>query len=679
MAETIQVSLFESGHLGAGDSRKIRDFRYHRVHGSVDMRWPGQMRLGLALQVVNTVNHDLTPVFAAEWIIPGNSPAVYYLVGRQIRRLQGGTAGEVGTNALGSTNVTGGMLDDDGSGVPYLYACFGGTSSDNPIRRMDSSENVTTGDLVADLFLSLNGKAYRSVAPSSENINSQVSVIPYGSDRFVAANWGTPQTVGFAGTNINRLAAIRQAPVAIKPEGIFAYSEELDRWINFTPAWEAFPHPDNGRGSFSLGDRLVVTMGDGGAVIFDGRSAIPFDPMSLNSTPNLHTTRGDLETVGTLHHWLVGITPSASKLIKAGTDLDLYTEISSNVTTGSDAVSDANDGSNIAIDGVGVSPDAIWVGAPYPFTAVYYEGVDNTTSRTLTLAVGQSDGSYVTVTHRDFSTLAGAPLGQTGSLILTEDPVAVRNWEQTTVASVTQYWLRIQTDGAFSSGTTWVHCFIQPWYPSVDDTNFPLDGLDRSGCFPHVLFALMPEDEPIWHDAVSLPQPDSIGAVIFANIGGDLLNHPRNLYLIGRYKIWRLQVSPGDLPDTQGHPFLHNVGLVEGAAGVPVPEKLCRLVSVKINGQQFDPAVLGRFYYTWDYGKPWTRAGPTVAHVPASMRIDNSGKGYLFRWAFGWQQPAETSRLTQPVVTSIVAEFEPLDDPLDSIQERALQNDPPRF
>ena len=199
--ESVQVSLFESGHLGAGDSRKIRDFRYHRIHGSVDLRWPGQMRLGLAVETIATPQHDLTPVFATEWTPSGSTPTVYYLVGKTVQRIRNGSVIAIGGASpnVFSSNATGGMFDDDGNGVPYLYVCFGGKSTDNSISRMDVNETVTTAtSLVADLLLTLNGKAYRTLTPSGGNANCQVSVVPYGSDRFEAANWGTPQTVGFA-------------------------------------------------------------------------------------------------------------------------------------------------------------------------------------------------------------------------------------------------------------------------------------------------------------------------------------------------------------------------------------------------------------------------------------------------------------------------------------------------
>jgi hypothetical protein len=132
-----------------------------------------------------------------------------------------------------------------------------------------------------------------------------------------------------------------------------------------------------------------------------------------------------------------------------------------------------------------------------------------------------------------------------------------------------------------------------------------------------------------------------------------------------------------DHPGTEAAPFINDVGLIESASMIPVPGKLCRLVGVRINGQEADPALLARFYYTWDYGKPWSHAG-TIQRFPAEFEVNQSQRGYRFRWAWGWSQSATAALLTQPALTEIEADFEILPDKLDVIQERALAT-PPRF
>ena len=119
--------------------------------------------------------------------------------------------------------------------------------------------------------------------------------------------------------------------------------------------------------------------------------------------------------------------------------------------------------------------------------------------------------------------------------------------------------------------------------------------------------------------------------------------------------------------------------LIEGQSVLPAPGKIVRLREIRIVGQEFDPNIPGRFYYTWDWGKPWSR-GIVVNQTPAVASIRDDQRGYRFRWCWGWTDAtAAAGRTSQPAVTGIEADFEVLEDAaLDSIQERSVQT-LPRF
>lgn len=686
--ESVTVKLFSSFHEGFGDADQITGDagqappintpqRYNRGHGSIDPRWPGQIRHGLGIKRT-AVNHDLTPVFAQEWTdTNGIYPAIFYLVGQKIMKIRFGTPTEVGTNALGS-NATDGMFDDDGSGIPYLYASFSGVSSGAKIRRMNRAQTVTTSaDVYAHLLLSLNGKAYRSITPTSGTANCQVSVCPYGRDRFVVANWLAGVTVGFAGTSINVLTAVRNAPVAIKPEGIFAYNATLDQWIDYTPSWWRFMHLDNGKGAFFIGDSLVIPMGDGGAVVFDGNNVRPFDPGGLGSSPNVHTTKTKFTTMAALRHWIAGATAAPAKYISAGNSLRMFVD-NSGFTDESADVRDLD----LTTEATLPTTPTIYIGWTRPFTAFRFDtGLANTVARTMTVAVGQSNGTYASVSVVDFTSLAGAPLGQSGSIVMLEDPIGAKAWAKTTVNSVELYWVKITFSGAITNATSWLTCQIQPWYPSIDYDLFPLDGLDKSGCFPHILMGRGNQsgESSRWHDVVSLPRPDEIGEIVFGDIGGSGLNKGRGLIAIGRFNVWHIYTADDDRPGTEPAPILNDVSLVEAASIVPAPGKLARLTRLRVNGHEADPALKLLFYYTWDAGKKWSK-WPKELSFPSDVSLPEaeSSKGYRFRWAIGWQQSAVAERLSQPCVTDIEADFTIVPGPLDQTQERALQS-PPRI
>jgi hypothetical protein len=624
----------------------------------------------MKLEAVASVNHNSPPIFAIQWTdTNGIYPAVFYVVDDKIMKVMFGQVSQAA--ALGNS-ATGAMFDDDGSGVPYLYASFGGDAGSPKIKRMNVAGTVTTStDVVAGLLLSLNGKAYRTIKPAGGTATCQVSVCPYGRDRFVAANWSAGTTVGFAGTDINVLTAVRNAVVAIKPEGIFAYNQTIDQWVNYTPAWRSFFHLRNGIGAFFLGDVLVVPMGDGGAVLFDGSTVRPFDPGSLMASPNRHTTSSNFTTIGAMRHWIIGSTQGPSgvtitpKMLSSPDLKFLYTTDGVSFTDASSAVNDFN-----LTTGTTLPSNAglkIYLGWKYPFLAFHFAtSSNNTNAVSMTIKIGTSSG-FVTVGaknvgFRDFTELNNATLGQTANVTLMTDPLAL-GWTKTTVNGISAYWMELSFSGALSANTTWLTCAILPYESSIDPTNFPLDGLDKAGVYPHLLYGRAIDNEPVWHDMVSFPEPDEVGAIVFSDTGGSNINRTRNLFITGRFKVWRLSTPADDRPGTEPNPWLHSHGLVESTAFEPVPGRTVRLKEVRINGYGSTRDIRMYFYYQFNE-REWSRFGSAITRFPETLQEGAPGYmtvGNRFRWAIGFKRdnPNEQSPGT-PVITSIEADFEVL-------------------
>jgi len=685
--QLIVTPLIESAHNGFGAAEKIDEFKYNRVYGSIDARWPGQIRAGFPFQEteITTGTGFEVPVFAATWENSSGVEFLLYLGRSSVRRLVG-TGGDVSYAAYAGTSVspTGGMLDDDGSGVPYLYIAFGGRSTDFLMQRMNRAATVTEAvDVRAQKLLSLNARAYRSVTPTGGTANCAVSSIGRGSDRTTAANWGQALVVGFAGNEINNLASVRQSPIALKPEGIFAYSEGLDRWINMTPAWEKFPHPDNGIAYANYQDELAVALGDGGVVLFDGYRVRPIDPLPMGaSSPNEHTTRGPIRAMGATRNWLIAATDSASKRSMSPDETLFY----DNDGVFSDISANLRDADYFTTSAITITAaDVLYVGAARPFTAVHFAGTAfNNNTVTMTGAVSQSDGTFATLNTVDLTSAfsssgATAPFGISGAIVMTQDPINALSWARASVNGTTLYWMRLTFSGALDAIT--LHTMkINQWYPPVDTTNFGDDGLDRSGCFPHVLFGRDTEDNFVWHDMGNFTVPDVPGVIIHGISGKSIPPQERNIAIIGRQYHASLSIGLDDRPGVgEMTPRLHPSALIEGSAFEPAPGKACRLVSVRVEGAAFDPDFPGRFYYTWDWGKPWSRLG-VVTQPPAELVSKDTSIGNKFRWAWGWSQSAITARKSVPYIKRIEATFEVLDVPLDRIQEREIPDtSPPRF
>jgi len=686
----VRVPLFRSAHNGYGDSIEVQDFRYNRIHGSVDARWPGQIRAGLRVEKKATT-WDRVPVFATEWTDSnGINPMIYIIVDDEVWGLRFGSLIEAeesaSKNVLSAISTTA-MFHDDGSGIPLIYVGYGtGTDIDSVTRFIPSSGETTTatgGSVKADKLYSLNGRAYRSITPSGGAANCQISTLPIGANPLTSANWGAGQLVGWASTNVNAITAVRHLPIVIKPEGIFMYDENLDRWVNQTRGWTNFIHLDNGKGAFSLGEQAVIPLGDGGAVIFDGFNIKEFDPSGFNSSPNLHTTTSSIDSLGTMKYWIMGATSPKTKESAIGTRITVfhfddtgssYTDLTSNLrgadlTTSVTFTIDEND-------------DFIYIGFPHPFVAVAWDltGVNNNAA-TVTTAIATSGSgdppTFSTISaSSDFTDIGGAPMAQSGRIVLTSDPVAA-GWITGTVNGVTNtYWLRLNWNVALDDITA-VNLRLQPWFPSVDPTNFPLDGLDKSGIYPHIIAGTKDREVNTWHDMFTLDVPDEIGAVLYGNVGGTSVNRSRALLAIGRKRIFTIDVAATDHPGTEIQPFINQYALIEAPSLVPAPGHLARLTHIYINGLATDSSLglLGRFYYTWDDGNPWTHIG-TVSQFPADFEVNQPQKGYRFRWAWGWSQAGNVAQFDQPAVTSLEAEFEVLPDALDSIQSKARKTEP---
>ena len=710
--EIVTVPLFISGHEGYGDANQVeRKYSYNRVYGSIDPRWPGQFRWG------NWMFYDLSsvvdrqpPRFAVAWENASGVPLVYWIEGRKVLYLQTTTDGtEVSSNVLGADNCTSGMFHDAGDGVPYLYASFGGTSSDVDLTRMNRARSVSvaSSELVADLLLSLNGSAYLTQTPSGGSANCVVRKCPAGSDPLTPGNWGPNNYVGFAGTNVNALTSVRQAPVAIKPEGIFAYNESLDRWVNYAPSWTRFPHPDNGKGAFSLGDLLIIPMGNGGAVLFDGYTLTDADPIPQNASPNQHTTSGSFlssvfgtpAALGAMRHWIVGVTKPGSKAV-----LDTSSAVDSSamrffyydnsITTYTDHTlaifdTDPTSAGTMTYDD---TADYMYLKWDYPFCGFTYKagvgGTFNAVALTMTVEI-YNGSSWITQAVTDLTATGTSgspvPLAQDGVVLFTTDPIVTGTWAQTTVNSVSGYWCRIKFSGSLTASVTWNACRLVPWYPSVNASLFATDGLDRGSVFPHLLFGkLEPSKGIVWHDmgTIDLSASDDYTLVHFGqapiNNAGSSPVGDQSLMLFGRQSVAVITQSLQDRPDTDAITPVDQLGLYEGCSLFPAEGKHCRLLRVRVygDGGQNEPSVFdvgAYFFYAWDRGKPWIRCGGKINLFPDELisPSDDEG-GTKFRWSFGFTSvEAVQSFRTVPGVTHIEADFEVTKRKVGEIQERS--------
>ena len=196
----------------------------------------------------------------------------------------------------------------------------------------------------------------------------RVSECPAGNDPQLAASWGNGIEVGTSEWNITGLAAIGNAPVVGKPDGLYYYSETTRRYENVLKHFELLPHPDNGLVTQSVSGGVMYTTYDGGAFLFDGVTVQDVSPKKLwsdlgKTVPSSRITaiadRGDvidmaLQTASQLS----GNFAFAIRLTKAG-----VTTLTSSTQNGA-----FQDG--LLLTGM-TTGDTLDVFSDYPFVGVY--------------------------------------------------------------------------------------------------------------------------------------------------------------------------------------------------------------------------------------------------------------------------------------------------------------------
>ena len=746
--------LFESGHAGYGDGRGVsRQHRYNRVLRGFDNRKPGEAAFSHFISKVGYTGAtnselDFAPVAVIEWrdlngldpatfIIDANFPAdggrVFKLKNGAITRAQNAGA----TDLKGTNVITDAALHDNGSGVPFIYFA---EAQEHDIERFgidQTLDSTVVGDIERDKLASINGYLYGSAdaqgvgQATNHQIWAGITFVFPGVDPMNEANWSPIERVGFASTDIVAIVRVQSVACVIKPEGIFVQSRETTLWENRMPAWERYPHPDNGRGAFTLGAAAVIPVAKGGALIFDGFSIRDFSPFDKLATPNLDTTQQTISCMGMAPTGLLAVTTMNrgvaegtgsryrhgqiqtqminSKLTRAGGGDDngaavLGTRVLKSVDGGAnftDFTTEANDGSIITTINISsldtlANGDFLLVGHPRPFAGVMFYGRGGDTTFNVNTSVMSAHiwngTSWVAITiqdftSRDFGDATGngqASQGKTGLANFTQDPV-VLGWAADTIDNIfsvtedtqSNFWVRYTFSAALEANTHRTAIELLPYRPSVDPTNFPEDGLDRSGVYPHLLWGEPAEEgTAIWHDLgaiiTDITDTDEIGALLYCEVGGAKGNSTNKLCAFGRRNVYMIEDFD---PTNNGWPYVAPSGFEEWGAIRPGGGRVAVLREVRLEFRDADALTNMFFYYRYSQNEQWSKQtfSPRGSHATVNIRDDRGGVD--FQWALGYLM-AEDTVVRQPKVVHCEGDFELLDLPPDVLTQRPIPQIP---
>lgn len=691
MADLPRITIFESLSDGYGNARRSRfdtlPYSYSRAYGNVEPRLSSEVGPGFAVKVIATGNLRDAPLGGREWEDSSGNPIVLYVgnstsAQSNIYKIQAGQA-VIEQACAGTILATAAELHDNGAGIPYYYIGFGGASANKLQYRTREAVLAAAATVYGDKLLSLNGDLYVTFTPPSGTANSAIGKIAAGTNP-VTELQPTPTIVGFAGTHINNVVAdgTGKVPVCLKPEGIFIYDLSIAAWVPVAGWMSYFRHPDNGKRYWCEGNDLIVALGAGGAVRWDGQSLTTFDLIPMDATPDQDTTVQVIAAAGGYGHWgllatqigakrqRTGGTGSTSeahtaKLVDVGktTDGTTYTDYSTEA-------SDGDPTTTIAIGALDTAANNDWlvIGHPLPFNGIYFD-VSTASTTTSTLSVDIWNGTaWVAASWYDLTTsnAGGITLNRPGWILNGDTSPIELGWvphELTVGSAKTRYWARIKVSALLSAGTAVKAIEPLPWRPNITELVGALtsEGADRSGCLPHWLLSRITETgQHVTFDMGSLGVPDEIGIAMYANVGGASQNDDRVILLIGKRTVWGILTPSIEQISQTAWPIL---GYAGGASGglVELPTRdvgtSVRLEDIRIEGAEWDAT--GYLFGRTEDGSPWQQLA-TWSSLPITLPGDMAVRGRYWRFAIGWSlTPAQQRPAGRPRITSITAQPQP--------------------
>ena len=710
--EPLTIPLFDSAHDGYGDGYAIRPNRYNRVLYGFDTRVPGELRFA---DLISTLAYENAitrpPLFCMEWRNAEGAGVERQTTTAFISNTTFGQIlyGVVTNVASSSPAARAACVHDAGDGIAYRYLSYGNGGT---MERQAIDGSVSTSGAGAnfehDKLASISGALYGSSRPTGGTRWTSVQFVPFGSNPFTSGNWSAVTRVGSPQHDINNIIEVRGVPVVLKPEGIFTYNRSLNQWENMLPAWEANPHPDNGRAAVSLGPYAVISMGQGGCLRFDGYTVQDVSPY-LDAVPDIDTTSQKISAMGVYGGEIIAVTsvshgqyggsgskeshvfggglPFNQKALAVGNDTTegvRFWRTTDNEVTFTNGATNAGDESLATVvslnsQDTAANGDYFVIGHRYPWRACIIEfdiGATAVNTAAATLTAEYWNGSaWTSIAIQDytlhFNGTTSATLGQSGTIVLTDNPTdwAARTYGTGgTDTAAGYFYIRFSVSAALSATVSVANVRFIPWRPAIDTTNHAIDGQDRSGVLPHILIG-KPDGEGItWHDMGSLGAVDEIGSIMVGHIGGNLGSHARKIVCFGRRQIYLYHISESNM-----WPFLSARGLYESGAFNPLDGRMVALQEVSVRGRDFDGVGNLIFYYRYDPHERWS-AVSLGARPPCVSRVSSGSRGTAFQWAIGYVMSDTSNPHAQrrPIITGIEATFLALPTPADQTPQRLI-------
>ncbi|MGH7342421.1 MAG: hypothetical protein ACREKH_18190 [Candidatus Rokuibacteriota bacterium] len=558
-------------------------------------------------------------------------------------------------------------LHSNGSTTPHYIVCFG-SSGDIEYRTR------------AGVWATSTGTPAQANGLYSENDNLW-AVLTNG---YQARKWpsGTNPLSGTAGgaipvgdsnyaiTGAGLLA--RSYVVFVKPDGVYVYDVDTNRFENLTPDLRNNPHPDTGLGTFTWAGEVFVPLGWGGMLrVTQSLDVLNASPLPRGARPG-HTTpgRSKVNAMAGDASYLYAVLESFTQ--RLGTEIGLTV-----LTTTDDAIfnnrtsvaTDGNRNTTFALADLSPAPGTIYIGATQRFAAPWFGIIQAINVSGVPLLEYFNGSAWTSAGGIDFTAL----LTRSGP-ILPETRIAA-DWAQTSVNGLTRFWLRAVLP-TVNGTTTIAEVRALPDVVPLDGTNVSTSGYDEAGLTTHILRGYPQGGEMVWDDIISdggqTGRADRSMGLLFSRLFSE--GQGRSLIAIGPhgYTAWQLGSSgrPGEerFPDClNGFASLLRCSADDRiATEESAPTMVKRITALKVFGRDFDAAndVL-QAWVRWDGGEAIPLG--SARRLPTKLdqgSVSEMARGLEYAVTVGVEDGVRGEH--PPIITRIVATVE--DTGLDPLE-----------
>ncbi len=564
--------------------------------------------------------------------------------------LNGGAGNVPDRTTLSST------LHSNGADTPYFVVCFG-SSGDIEYREQDGTWATSSGT-PAQAFglLSENGNLWAIL-----NNTYQVRKWPAGVNP-MSGIAGAAIDVGDSNWPIIGAAVLaRSYVVFVKPDGIYVYDIDTNRFENIAPWLGSTIDHRTGKGTKEWGGDVYVTLGWGGLLrVTQSLDILNASPVTRNKRPDVETPgRNRIGSMAGDASYLYALHEPYWQLLQTEIDLTVFTTSDDTNFNDRTAVSTDYDAfTNFTLNdlGAGGATAFIYVGATSRFLMPALGIAADLASTTPTMQYWDGD-SWESVTIADYT----AKMTRIG--ILQTSARIPDDWAQNAVDGTTRYWIRINLSTNVQAATAVWEVAVLPDITLLEGTNMTEEAFDRAGARTH-LFRGYPEGNGFhWDDIASLDADHSLN-LFLSRIQTSI--SARSLIAVGPLDHLRLPLGISGEPRMERYPNCVNGFpsiLRMGLDSFGLPTDIKQLTFLDIHGLGANEGDLVQAWAVYDDGNP-VPIGFSYG-LPCRLRVDppsERGRGYLVAIWVGIEDAVRDERI--PLITRVVADIEvvPTDD-----------------